>query len=161
LNPRPSDLYRTAPTNCPTPGQIPSEVRKLSELSAIRWNSGLNEAGLSTTAQGRTETEKQPYEYINSHARKENPMKKCRKEATRHPTSDLTFQTLANGRLKMEEDGIAKSVPNKKHRRAASVKVVFFITSRLLKSPFGFCGLNCCSVQSVQKVDWIRWNVGA
>jgi hypothetical protein len=30
-----------------------------------------------------------------------------------------------------------------------------------MKSPFGFCGLNCCSVQSVQKVDWIRWNVGA
>ena len=61
---------------CTTTGGIPSEVRKFSELSAVRQNSGINEAGLSTTTQGRTDTEKQPYEYINSRARKENPTKK-------------------------------------------------------------------------------------
>jgi hypothetical protein len=47
------------------------------------------------------------------------------KEA-RHGNSESYFkQTIAKRKLKMEKEGKAKSIPTKKHGRAANIKGVF------------------------------------
>jgi hypothetical protein len=58
----------------------------------------------------------------------------------------------------MEKEGNAKSIPKKKHCRAPSVKDASPVLHEDddKNTPCGFCGLKYCSVQSVQKGDWIR-----
>jgi hypothetical protein len=86
--------------------------------------------------------------------------KECQKgQETRQATSDSYFkQTMAKRKLKMEKEGNAKSIPKKKKSRAPNSKGAFPYLQEDSdeNTPCVFCSLKYCSVQSVQKGDWIR-----